>query len=57
MIMYELSLVGLIASRLNEGRLRMQVVAGPRQVGKTTARSSSWFITYPTAKGEGKPRP
>lgn len=55
--MYELSLVGLIASRLNEGRLRMQVVAGPRQVGKTTARSSSWFITYPTAKGEGKPRP
>ena len=28
MIMYELSLVKLIASRLNEGRLRMQVAAG-----------------------------
>jgi len=35
--MYELSIVKKIVSRLNEGRLRIQVVAGPRQVGKTTA--------------------
>ena len=35
--MYELPLVKIIASRLNEKRLRIQVVAGPRQVGKTTA--------------------
>ena len=28
--MYELALVKLIASRLNEERLRIQVVAGPR---------------------------
>ena len=39
--MYELPLVKLIASRLNENRLRIQVVAGPRQVGKTTALCSS----------------
>lgn len=35
--MYERPLVSIIASRLNESRLRIQVVAGPRQVGKTTA--------------------
>lgn len=35
--MYERPLVSIIVSRLNESRLRMQVVAGPRQVGKTTA--------------------
>ncbi len=35
--MYELPLVKLLTSRLNENRLRIQVVAGPRQVGKTTA--------------------
>jgi len=35
--MYELPIVEQIASRMEEGRLRIQVVAGPRQVGKTTA--------------------
>lgn len=35
--MYELPIVKEIASRLNETRLRIQVVIGPRQVGKTTA--------------------
>lgn len=35
--MYELPLVKRIASRLSENRLRIQVIAGPRQVGKTTA--------------------
>jgi len=39
--MYELPFVKLIASRLNENRLRIQVGAGPRQVGKTTALCSS----------------
>ena len=56
--MYELSLVKLIASRLNEGRLRMQVVAGPRQVGKTTAvkqalRHYGKPFTYRLAEGLG----
>ena len=58
MIMYELSLVSLIASRLNEGRLRMQVVAGPRQVGKTTAVKQALQhygkpFTYRLAEGLG----
>ena len=58
MIMYELSLVKLITSRLNEGRLRMQVVAGPRQVGKTTAvkqalRHYGKPFTYRLAEGLG----
>ena len=58
MIMYELSLVKLIASRLDEGRLRMQVVAGPRQVGKTTAvkqalRHYGKPFTYRLAEGLG----
>lgn len=35
--MYELPIVKEMASRLNETRLRIQVVVGPRQVGKTTA--------------------
>ncbi len=35
--MYELPLVKLITNRLNEKRLRLQVIVGPRQVGKTTA--------------------
>ena len=56
--MYELSLVKLITSRLNEGRLRMQVVAGPRQVGKTTAvkqalRHYGKPFTYRLAEGLG----
>ena len=58
MIMYELPLVGLIAGRLNEGRLRIQVVAGPRQVGKTTAvkqvlRHYGKPFTYRLAEGLG----
>ena len=56
--MYELPLVGLIAGRLNEGRLRIQVVAGPRQVGKTTAvkqvlRHYGKPFTYRLAEGLG----
>lgn len=35
--MYELPVVAKIFNRLSESRLRLQVVAGPRQVGKTTA--------------------
>ena len=35
--MYELPIVDKIYFRLSEARLRIQVVAGPRQVGKTTA--------------------
>ena len=58
MIMYELPLVGLITGRLNEGRLRIQVVAGPRQVGKTTAvkqvlRHYGKPFTYRLAEGLG----
>ena len=56
--MYELPLVGIIAGRLNEGRLRIQVVAGPRQVGKTTAvkqvlRHYGKPFTYRLAEGLG----
>lgn len=35
--MYERGIVKTITSRLLESRLRIQVIAGPRQVGKTTA--------------------
>ena len=56
--MYELPLVKLIASRLNEKRLRIQVVAGPRQVGKTTAVKQALKhyakpFTYRLAEGLG----
>lgn len=56
--MYELPLVKLIASRLNENRLRIQVVAGPRQVGKTTAVKQALkhygkSFTYRLAEGLG----
>ena len=56
--MYELPLVKLTASRLNEKRLRIQVVAGPRQVGKTTAVKQALKhyakpFTYRLAEGLG----
>lgn len=58
MDMYELPIVGKIVSRLNEGRLRIQVVAGPRQVGKTTAVKQAIGhygkpFTYRLAEGLG----
>ena len=56
--MYELPLVKLITTRLTEARLRMQVVAGPRQVGKTTAVKQALKhygkpFTYRLAEGLG----
>ena len=56
--MYELPLVKHITNRLNENRLRIQVVAGPRQVGKTTAVKQSLKhygkpFTYRLAEGLG----
>jgi len=56
--MYELSIVEKITSRMREGRLRMQVVAGPRQVGKTTAVKQALKhygkpFTYRLAEGLG----
>jgi len=35
--MYKLKAVDVILQRLREPRKRIQVVAGPRQVGKTTS--------------------
>ena len=35
--MYKLGIVKTIQERLREPRKRIQVIAGPRQVGKTTA--------------------
>ena len=35
--MYKLSVVDVILQRMNESRKRIQVIAGPRQVGKTTS--------------------
>lgn len=56
--MYELPIVGKIAARLKENRLRLQVVAGPRQVGKTTAVKQALKhygkpFTYRLAEGLG----
>jgi len=56
--MYELPIVGKIAARLKESRLRLQVVAGPRQVGKTTAVKQALKhygkpFTYRLAEGLG----
>ena len=58
MIMYELPLVMTVMGRLNEKRLRIQVVAGPRQVGKTTAVKQALKhyakpFTYRLAEGLG----
>jgi len=56
--MYELPIVKTISSRLSEDRLRIQVVAGPRQVGKTTAVKQALKhygkpFTYRLAEGLG----
>lgn len=56
--MYELPLVKLITNRLNEKRLRLQVIVGPRQVGKTTAVKQALKhygkpFTYRLAEGLG----
>lgn len=56
--MYELPIVGTIVSRLKESRLRIQVIAGPRQVGKTTAVKQALKhyarpFTYRLAEGLG----
>jgi len=56
--MYELPIVGKITSRIREERLRLQVVAGPRQVGKTTAVKQALKhygkpFTYRLAEGLG----
>ena len=56
--MYELPLVMTVTGRLNEKRLRIQVVAGPRQVGKTTAVKQALKhyakpFTYRLAEGLG----
>lgn len=56
--MYELPIVKKITVRLAESRLRIQVVAGPRQVGKTTAVKQALKhydkpFTYRLAEGLG----
>jgi len=58
MNMYELPIVERITSRLKERRLRIQVIAGPRQVGKTTAVKQALKhygkpFTYRLAEGLG----
>lgn len=56
--MYKLKIVGTILSRMREPRNRIQVVAGPRQVGKTTSirQAVSEYegqYTYKLAEGLG----
>ena len=56
--MYKLKIVEVILQRLLEPRKRLQVVAGPRQVGKTTAieqavASYSGGYAYRLAEGLG----
>lgn len=58
MNMYELPIVEKLSNRLSENRLRIQVVAGPRQVGKTTAVKQALKhygrpFTYRLAEGLG----
>ena len=56
--MYKLSVVNVILQRFREPRKRIQVVAGPRQVGKTTSgeQALAEYIggyTYKLAEGLG----
>ena len=54
--MYKLKVVDVIFQRLLEPRKRIQVIAGPRQVGKTTSIEQAvanyrWGYTYKLAEG------
>ena len=56
--MYKLKVVDLILQRFHESRKRIQVVAGPRQVGKTTSVEQALAeyrggYTYKLAEGLG----
>lgn len=56
--MYELKTVRVVSARLQEPRKRIQVISGPRQVGKTTAVSQALKyypgkFTYRLAEGLG----
>ena len=56
--MYKLKVVDVILQRLFEPRKRIQVVAGPRQVGKTTSIEQAVAdfrggYTYKLAEGLG----
>ena len=42
---YKLKVVDVILQRLREPRKRIQVVAGPRQVGKTTAVEQAFAVS------------